>query len=126
MRSVTAQLIVSIGWLALASNASIASAEDQNNQPPSTVIKTNAGLNFNVPADWPIEKRNGVVGPIPIEEYLGRKFSALDSRLQSLERQASAMDLRLRVVEEALQKSSRRLQSGETETSNATPPAAAP
>ena len=145
VRSLAARLIIGIGWLALAalatlasvaSNASAASAEDQNAQPPSTVIKTKSGLNFNVPADWPIEKRNGVVGPIPIEEYLGRKFSALENRLQSAERQASAMDLRLRVLEETLQKASRRLQSSEAapahppatqETSNAAaPPSATP
>jgi hypothetical protein len=81
-----------------------------------TVQKTEEGLHFNVPPDWPIEKRNGIVGPIPIEEYLSRKFSALESRVQELEKQTTGMDLRLRVMEEAMKGAQRRLQSTEPST----------
>ena len=124
-----ALVIASAGWLAI---AAATRAEDQRSDASSMVLKTKEGLNFKVPADWPIEKRNGILGPIPVEEYLARKFGALENRLQSLERQASALDLRLRVAEEALQKPGRRLQSSEAaptpsattpETSNATTPA---
>lgn len=75
-----------------------------------TVTKTKDGLHFSVPPDWPIEERNGVVGPIPAEEYMARKFSGMDSRLKTLEQQVAGFDLRLRVIEEALQE--QRQQSG--------------
>ncbi len=61
------------------------------------------GLRFTLPPDWPVEKRGGVVAPIPIEEYLARKFSAMDNRLRSLEQQTAGFDLRLRVLEEQAQ-----------------------
>ena len=66
----------------------------------STVVKTKEGLHFNVPADWPVEERNGAVGPVPVEEYLAMKFSGIESRLRTLEQQISGFDLRLRVLEE--------------------------
>lgn len=72
-----------------------------------TVVKKKDGLRFNVPSDWPVEERNGAVGPIPIEEYLARKFSSLESRLRLLEQQISSFDLRLRVMEEESKKQSR-------------------
>lgn len=75
-----------------------------------TVVKTRGGLNFKLPPDWPVEKRDGVMGPIPIEEYLAMKFSGIDQRLQGLEKQITAMDLRLRVAEEEM-KQQKRLQS---------------
>ena len=66
-----------------------------------TVIKKKDGLRFNVPSDWPVEERNGAVGPIPIEEYLAKKFASLESRLRVIEQQVNSYDLRLRVLEEA-------------------------
>ena len=69
-----------------------------------TVRKRGDNLNFQVPPDWPIEKRNGIMGPIPIEEYLARKFSALEQRLQSLEQRVSGFDIRLRNLEAQNQK----------------------
>jgi len=36
--------------------------------------KKSGGLNFQVPEDWPIEKRGGVLAPIPTEEYVLNKF----------------------------------------------------
>ena len=86
---------------------------EQANDQPVTVRKSEEGLHFEVPPDWPIEKRNGVVGPIPIEEYMGRKFQGVERRLQELEKQTTALDLRLRVMEEAMKGAQRRLQSSE-------------
>ena len=77
-----------------------------------TVVKTKDGLHFSLPADWPVEKRDGVVAPIPVEEYLGRKFSTLESRVRLLEEQVGSFELRLRVMEEQFKKQ-QRLQSGE-------------
>ena len=64
------------------------------------VIQTKSGLHFRVPADWPIEERNGVTAPVPIEEYVTKKFATLEARIRTLEQQLSGSDLRLRVLEE--------------------------
>ena len=77
-----------------------------------TILKTKDGLNFKVPPDWPVEERDGIVGPIPIEEYLAQKFSSLEKRIRGVEQQATSLELRLRVLEEATKKQTR-LQSGE-------------
>ncbi|MBI3011070.1 MAG: hypothetical protein HYY58_01065 [Candidatus Omnitrophica bacterium] len=81
-----------------------ASAEDRAGERVDMVLKTKEGLHFKVPPDWPVEKRDGVVAPIPIEEYMFRKFSAMESRLRALEQQVGAMELRIRVLEEELNK----------------------
>ena len=78
-----------------------------------TVDKTSERLHFKVPADWPIEKRGGVTAPIPIEEYLARKFKALEGSVQSMERRVNGLDLRLRVVEEEKKKQTSGLKSTE-------------
>ncbi len=88
-------------------------AEPEN--PSKTVeIKTSKGLHFTVPPDWPIEERNGVVAPIPLEEYLSRKFSALETRLRSVEQQTTSQEMKLRVLEERIrQQQQTGLRSGE-------------
>ena len=96
-------------WIGLWACSSAAAAEDQNKESAVTV-RTKEGLHFNVPPDWPVEWRNGIVTPIPIEEYLDRKFSAVEKRMETLERQASSLETRLRVLEE---EAKRRLQSKE-------------
>jgi hypothetical protein len=80
---------------------------------PSTVRKTAQGLHFNVPPDWPIEERGGVVGPVPIEEYLAQKFRAMEGRLSMIDQQLAGFDLRLRVVEEQMKESSKGMRSTE-------------
>ena len=84
-----------------------AAAESTSSEGTASVIKKKDGIRFNVPPDWPIEERNGAVGPIPIEEYLGKKFSALESRVRLLEQQVSALELRVRVAEEEAKRPSR-------------------
>lgn len=76
-------------------------AEEPSSQA-GTVRKTSQGLHFNVPPDWPIEERGGVVAPIPIEEYLAKKFGAIEARLQALEQRFNGLDIRMRVLEEAI------------------------
>jgi len=44
--------------------------------------KKKNGLNFQVPEDWPIEKRGGIVVPIPTEEYFSIKFKATEEEFQ--------------------------------------------
>ena len=80
-----------------------AAEEEDPVQPPgpATVRKTKEQLHFELPPDWPVEKRGGIVGPIPVEEYLAMKFKRLESRLQTIEQHLNGLDLRLRVLEEA-------------------------
>ena len=102
-------------WLVTAclGSATVFAETPSGKEPPATVHKTEEGLHFDVPPDWPIEKRNGVVGPIPIEEYLGRKFQALTSQLQALEQRFNGFDVRLRVMEEEMKKQKQGLRSGD-------------
>ena len=90
---------VGLLMVALFAASSPASAEQGNPKNP-TVVKSSKGLHFQLPPDWPVEERNGAVGPIPVEEYLARKFNALDARLQAIEQQVNSLDVRLRVLEE--------------------------
>ena len=84
---------------------SVARAADDKDDPKNQmVVKTEQGLHFTLPADWPVEKRGGAVGPIPIEEYMSRKFSAMETRLRTLEQQMTSMDLRVRFLEEEFKK----------------------
>lgn len=78
-------------------------AEEETAPSEPVMDKTAEGLHFKVPPDWPIEKRGGVMAPIPIEEYLARRFQGLDARWQSVEQRLSVLDRRLRAVEEALE-----------------------
>ncbi len=48
-------------------------------------VTTSEGLTFRVPEDMPIEKRNGIVAPIPFDEYMYGKFAQLDQRMKSIE-----------------------------------------
>ena len=77
-------------------------AEEQKIE--DTVVKEQKGLRFNLPADWPIEVKNGVVGPIPIEEYLGRKFTALSGRIDALEERVGLLDKEVRIIEQELRR----------------------
>ena len=92
-----------IGWLVamLAMGCPPAgAAADKAKSGASTVLKSEDGLRFQLPADWPIEKHGSVVRPIPVEEYLSKKFEAMDARMRALEQQMTSLELRLRAVEE--------------------------
>ena len=75
-------------------------AEDDASSREVTITKTAERLHFTVPPDWPIEKRGGVMAPIPIEEYLAMKFSSIESTLQVLEQRLNGLDVRMRILEE--------------------------
>lgn len=73
----------------------------------ATTVRTKDGLRFKLPPDWPIENH----APISLEEYLARKFGALEKQLQGLEQQVSGMDLRVRVLEEQSKKQQQQMKS---------------
>lgn len=92
-----------------------AGAEEAGAREPVTVKKTEEGLHFQLPPDWPVEKRGGVMAPIPIEEYLARKFKALETQLQIVEQRVNGLDVRLRVLEEGAKQQREGLRSSETQ-----------
>ena len=97
-------------------SASVCLAADSKESP--TVQKTKEGLHFQLPEDWPVEKRGGVMAPIPIEEYLSRKFSAIDLQLQLLEQRVNGLDVRVRVAEEELKKQRQRNANDQSPNNN--------
>lgn len=67
-----------------------------------TIRKSKNNLHFQVPPDWPIEERGGIVAPIPIEEYLAIKFQAIYLRLKRIENELSGMEIKMRVLENSV------------------------
>ena len=61
-------LIVNIGLLLIAFENSYAQSS-----------KRVGKLNFQVPEDWPIVKRGGLMTPIPTEEYVSIKFKEIET-----------------------------------------------
>ncbi len=86
---------------------------EEEGDSQGTVVKTRQGLNFQLPEDWPLEKRGGTVGPVPIEEYLGVKFAKLESRLAKLEKQMTELQTRMGKLEGSSKQPAAKLQSGE-------------
>ena len=101
-----------------AAGAPAQAAEQATDDTIGMETKTSKGLKFKLPADWPVEERNGVVAPIPPEEYYARKFSAIESRLKSVEQQTGSLELRLRVLEEKVKQQN---QSGGLRSQEAAP-----
>ncbi len=101
---------VAAAWLLLALAVPAARGADEAEETPATTVRTSEGLKFVVPPDWPIEKRNGIVAPIPIEEYLNRKFSGLEKKVRELEGKVGALESKLSALEA---KSKKPLQSSE-------------
>jgi hypothetical protein len=92
--------VLLLGAAGLLLAAGPAGAEDPAAEKP-TVRKTKEQLHFELPPDWPVEKRGGIVAPIPVEEYLAKKFKSLEAQLQAIEQRLNGLDLRMRVLEEA-------------------------
>lgn len=103
--------LLAIGIVLAAACPGVGAAESAEKETPVTVRKTSEGLHFQLPPDWPVEKRGTLVGPIPIEEYVARKFGAMEQRLKVLEQQVGSLDVRVRVLEEDAKR--QRLQSKE-------------
>jgi len=66
--------------------------------------KISKGLNFQVPEDWPVEKRGGIVAPIPIEEYLEIKFTAVEEKFEAIKDELSGKFLELQSDLEGVEK----------------------
>jgi len=97
MRAVIVILLWSV--LCISFIGSTAIAAEVADRQAKLVVKTYKGLSFRVPEDWPVEEIDGTVGPIPIEEYLHRKFEVVTEKMQKLESTVQGLDLRIKVLE---------------------------
>ncbi len=77
----------------MAANISLAMTDEENEKLVQETknykfktVTTKEGLNFNIPEDMPIEKRNGVTAPIPFDEYMYFKLRKVEEKLASLEK----------------------------------------
>ena len=70
-------------------------------------VKTQGGIRFNLPEDWPIEKRGAALGPISVEEYVSRKLDALEGRMAALEGKISSLQKQLQETKEEYEKANR-------------------
>ena len=77
------------------------------------MLKTKGGIRFNLPEDWPIEKKGAALGPIPVEEYVSRKLEIMEKRVAALEGKISSLEKKVHSIEEE-QKKADRLRSKET------------
>ncbi len=72
-------------------------------------------LNFQVPEDWPVEKRGGLLTPVPTEEYVTIKFKEIEKEFQvmrdELSEKFSKLESDLKNTEEDLLKEIRKSQS---------------
>lgn len=112
--------VMGAAWLMAALGISPVLGAEEPGEGHATVRKTKNQLHFEVPPDWPIEERGGIVGPIPVEEYLAKKFNAIAQQLHSIEQRLNGLDIRLRVIEEGSQKRSG-LRSQEHSQTSSTP-----
>lgn len=79
----------------------IAAAEDATLSDDTVTVRTEGAHRLLLPNDWPVEQKDGLVNPVPVEQYLGMKFERVASRLDEIMQRMAAMDQRLRHVEEA-------------------------
>lgn len=87
--------------------------DEKENATAENPVRVVSGVGFSVPADWPIERRNGATGPIPIEEYMALKFNKLEERISALE---SKMEEKKTDDEKSSKPEKNRLQSYEVQT----------
>jgi archaellum component FlaC len=74
-------------------------------------------LNFQLPEDWPVEKRGGLITPIPTEEYVSMKFKEVEKEFESVREEFSLTSdgLRedLKAMEERFSRQAEEFQSQE-------------
>ena len=91
-----------LGWVIVAwcvTSPAMAQTAQTVEEKENLVTKELKGFKFKVPADWPVEDRDGQVGPVPVEEYLAKKFSAVSARFDAVEKQLAALETRVGEVE---------------------------
>ena len=77
-----------------------ASAEEAELTDETLAIRREAGHQLLLPNDWPVVRQDGVLAPVPLEEYLSMKFGQVRGVTDRSDRRLNALDRRLARVEE--------------------------
>lgn len=64
------------------------------------VVTTASGLNFRVPEDMKIIKKDGVVSPEPMDQYMFGKFKKMDMKLDNLDKKLDNIQALLKTLGE--------------------------
>lgn len=75
-------------------------ADEQTLTDDEVVVKTEGSHRLLLPKDWPIEQRDGQVGPVPIEAYLSMKFGQVREKFTATEQRIAALEQRVQQLEE--------------------------
>lgn len=70
-----------------------------------TVIKTVDGINFEVPEDRPIERRDGIIAPMALDKYVALKIHRLEKRLNKIENSIRKIEEDLVLIKEGMKSS---------------------
>jgi len=65
------------------------------------VVRTEGAHRLLLPKDWPVEHKDGVIAPIPLEEYLSLKFDQVSGAFEDTNRRLDALQRRVEQLEDA-------------------------
>jgi len=91
--------VIAVAALFLTAGLPFGWAEEKALGESTHKVKNYRGLQFKVPEDWPIEKVGNTIGPIPIEDYMSRKFAVLTERIEKQDKAMAALEKRVETVE---------------------------
>ncbi len=66
--------------------------DDKEEELLPYTVKTQEGLIFRVPEDMPIEKRGGIIAPIPFDEYMYRKLKLINDELTDVKKRLEKIE----------------------------------
>ena len=87
--------------LALSMGARSGWADEDYLTDDELVIRTEGAHQLLLPKDWPVEDRETLLVPVPVESYLSMKFSQVRAQFKATQRQLESIDRRLRELEQA-------------------------
>lgn len=64
------------------------------------IVKTEGPHQLLLPADWPVEQKDGRYAPAPIEEYLSLKFGQVREKFAQVDSRADGLERRLAQLEQ--------------------------
>ncbi len=86
------QVLILLTLLTVGSSVGAATPEEKKAANFEYQTTTKEGLTFRVPEDMPIEKRDGIMAPIPFDEYMYGKFKQLEKKMQGLEEKIAQLE----------------------------------
>ncbi len=62
-------------------------------------VRVEANHHLLLPQDWPIQQKDGQLGPVPVEAYLSMKFGQVRGKFEAGEGRVAALEERVRMLE---------------------------